>query len=106
MKRTELEKIEREVKRVEKRNQLSQKRKEGQNKQSVGEYIESLASLFRYDSEEIFNAEDDVDILELLEGMKEFLPEKKWEDVLRKAIKKTGVKKKDLALEQIKNLLA
>ncbi len=106
MKRTELERIEREVRRVEKRSEFLQRRQGSQGAQSVGDYIEKLYGLFRYDEEEIFNTQEDLAILEVLEEMQLSLPQKKWDDVLRKAIKKAGVRHKDKALTELKSLLS
>lgn len=45
-------------------------------------------------------------MFELLLTMKADLPEKQWETVLRSAIQKTKVVEKDLALTELKALLA
>lgn len=104
MKRTELERRERELKRSEKKVEVLE-RKMSVEKPTPGAYIQNLFSLFRYDAQEIFNTVDDVDILELLENMKENLPEKQWDNVLKKAIKKTNIAQKDRAFDEIKTLL-
>ena len=102
MKRTEMERIERELKRQEKKTtRIAGSGTPG----SVGEYIERLYGLFRYDQTEIFNTSESVEILELLEDMKNDIPEKKWSDVLKKAIKKTQVVEKDKAMEELKELI-
>ena len=72
---------------------------------SVGDYIERLFGLFRYDQSEIFNTGESMEILELLEEMKEDIPEKKWPDVLKKAIKKTQVAQKEKAMAELKELI-
>ncbi|MBX7059608.1 MAG: hypothetical protein K1X75_16205 [Leptospirales bacterium] len=106
MKRTEMERIEREMRRREKANQRVAGGAAGAGAgASVGEYIERLFALFRYDEAEIFNAREDVNVLEVLEAMKADLPQKKWEDVLRKAIKKTGVKERDRAFQELSALM-
>ena len=102
MKRTEIERIERELKRTEKKEARVDTDRNGN---SVGGYIERLASLFRYDQNEIFNAATDEAILEVIEELKEHIPEKKWDDVLRKSVKKTGVREKDKAVEELRGLL-
>ena len=106
MKRTELERIEREVKRVQKREELAQKRKQGEGSLSVGAYIDQLHACFRYDENEIFNTQEDVSILEVLEEVQANLPSHKWEDVLRKAVKKAGIKKREKAFIELKELLS
>lgn len=104
MKRTEIERIERELKRVEKREKKAQLREPGDV--TPGAYIERLFSLYRYDMNEIFNTQTDEDILEVLEELKENLPEKKQMDVLRKSIKRTGVKQRDRAYEELVSLMS
>ncbi len=104
MKRTEMERIEREMHRRQKAIERVQSGSGG-SAASVGEYIEKLFGLFRYDANEIFNSRDDVNILEVLENMKNDIPPKKWEDVLKKAIKKTGVKERDRAYQDLAALL-
>ena len=105
MKRTELERIEREVKRIQKRDEIAQKRKGDGEAPSVGMYINQLHSCFRYDENEIFNTQKDVSILEVLEGMQADIPSHKWGDVLRKAIKKAGVKEKEKAFGELQELI-
>lgn len=104
MKRTELERRERELRRSEKKVDVLERKMSGE-KATPGSYIQDLFSLFRYDGDVIFNTLDDVEILELLENMKADLPEKQWDNVLRKAIKKTNINQKDRAFDEIKTLL-
>ena len=106
MKRTEIERIEREVKRVQKREEIAQKRKQSDATPSVAMYISQLYSCFRYDENEIFNTQEDLSILEVLEGMQANIPSHKWDDVLRKAIKKAGIKKREKALGELKELIS
>lgn len=105
MKRTELERIERGLKRDAKRVAIAEKRTRSQGEQSVGYYIEQLYGLFRYDENQIFNIQDDMAILELLESMQGNLPQKKWNDVLRKAIRKAGVVQRDRALQELQEMI-
>ncbi|TGK32580.1 hypothetical protein EHQ12_18395 [Leptospira gomenensis] len=105
MKRTELERRERDLRKAEKKTQLQEKRLASGKGNSVGDYIDELAALFRYDATEIFNTGDDIAVLELLEDIQANLPPKQWENVLRKAIKKTGVQEKDKAYSELKELM-
>ena len=57
------------------------------------------------DFNEDYRALPDINILELLENMKIDLPQEQWENVLRKSIKKTKVTQKDLALQDLKELM-
>lgn len=106
MKRTDLEKHMRELKKSEKKEKGLQKNAEAVSPTKlIGLYISDLFSLFRYDSEEIFNINSDVKILELLEKMKSDLPEKQWENVIRKGVKQTNISNKEKAVEQLKQLM-
>lgn len=100
MKRTDLERRERELKRSTKKVEVIE-RKSSRAGRSIGQYIDDLAGLFRYDAEEIFNTTDDIEILELIERMKEDLPEKQWETALRKAVNRTKVKQAQRAVEEL-----
>jgi hypothetical protein len=104
MKRTELEKRERELKRTQKKADVLE-RKSSVRGSNVGMFIEDLFKCFLYDQNEIFNTGEDIKILEILEDMKENLPEKQWDNVLRKSIKKTNVSQKDKAFNELKALL-
>lgn len=105
MKRTELERRERELKRMAKRVEVLE-RKSSRARRTVGQYIDDLAALFRYDAEEIFNTTDDLDILELIERMKEELPEKQWETVLKKAVNRTKVRQANRAVKELSTFIA
>ncbi|MBW7857870.1 MAG: hypothetical protein H3C43_06195 [Leptonema sp. (in: Bacteria)] len=100
MKRTELERRERELKRSTKKVEVIE-RKSSRAGRSVGQFIDDLAGLFRHDVEEIFNTTDDIEILDLIERMKEDLPEKQWETVLRKAVNRTKVKQAQRAIDEL-----
>jgi hypothetical protein len=100
MKRTELERRERELKRSAKKVEV-QERKSGRAGRTIGQYIDDLAAMFRYDAEEIFNTTDDLAILELIERMKEDLPEKQWDTVLRTAVNRTKVKQANRAVDEL-----
>ncbi|TGK08952.1 hypothetical protein EHO60_13055 [Leptospira fletcheri] len=103
MKRTELERRERDLRKAQKKQETLQRRAKGS---SIGDFIEQLSGLFRHDATEIFNTKDDIAILEVLEDMQAVIPQKKWDDVLRKAIKKTGVVEKERAYQELLELLS
>ena len=106
MKRTDLERHQRELKRSEKKNKVLDKKVQTQSSTKViGEYINSLFSLFRYDNEKIFNISNDIKILELLEQMKTEVPDNKRENIIRKAIKKTNIADKESAFNELIELL-
>jgi hypothetical protein len=105
MKKTDLERYQRELKKsMKKQDVLRRKSESAKPTKRVGEYIERFFSLFRYDSEEIFNIKSDIKILEVIEEMKIELPEKYWENILRKSIKKTNINKRDEAFNSLKEL--
>lgn len=105
MKRNDMERIERELKRVQKRQKLGEKRDAERPPQTIGAYIKDLNALLRHDGNVIYNTLDDEEILELLENMKEDVPEEKWETVIRKAVNATKVTERDTAVEQLCSLI-
>jgi len=109
MKRTDQERIERELKRREKHAKVQATRATGEapvEGTSVSDYIKRLVALLQYDDHQIYNTRDDEDVFELLLNMKIDLPEKQWDTVLKSAIQKTKVEQKELALSELKELMA
>jgi hypothetical protein len=104
MKRTDLQKRERELKRAQKKEERLAKSGD-KIERTVGDYIKDLHSLMFFDETRIYNAKDSIEILEFFEEMKESLEESQWENVVRKAIKKTGVKERDSAYNDLMQLL-
>lgn len=104
MKRTELERRVRQLKREEKVQDFLETvgTREGR---SVNTYIEELFGMLYYNEREVLNIKENVEILELFEGLKEDHPEKQWPNVIKKAIRKTGVQEKDRAVEELTELL-
>ena len=54
----------------------------------------------------IYNIAESVEILELFDDMKDSIDESQWNNVIRKAVKKTGVAEKDAAVAELTELLA
>ncbi len=104
MKRTELEKRERKMKSTLKKQDVLERKMENNRQNSVNDYINDLFALFRYDTKEIFNAKEDIQIIEFFEEMKENVPDKQWENVIKKAIKRTNIEEKDRAYNELKTL--
>lgn len=98
MKSTDLERKNREIRKAQKR-QMVLERKGQRDSRTPGDYINLFDEAFFYDEEKIYNIEISEDILVLLEEMKEDLPQKQWANVIRKAVKKTKIKKKDEAID-------
>ncbi len=105
MKRNDMERIERELKRAQKRQRLGEKRDSERPPQSIGAYIKELKDLLRHDGDVIYNTLDDEEILECLENMKDDIPEHKWETVLRKAVNGTKVTMRDQAISELMTLV-
>lgn len=103
MKRTDMLRKERELKRAQKK--VDKISRESGGDMSVGDYITELSSLFFHDQAKIYNIDSDERILELLEDMKDNSEEKNWDSIIRKSVKKTGITEKDSAVEQLKSLL-
>lgn len=104
MKRTDLQKRERELKRAKKKEERLDKTGDKSEK-TIGDYINELNSLFFHDENKIYNAKESMEILELFEEMKANVEESNWEVIIRKAIKKTQVKERDQAFNDLKTLL-
>ena len=81
---------------------------ENRAERSVGDYIKKLYSLFYHDDKKIYNLKDNAEILTLLAEMKEDLPESKWDDVLRKAIKETKIEvnQRESVFKELKSYLS
>jgi len=101
MKRTEQERKERELKRSQKKVEVLG-RKGAKAKSSVGECITDLAEIIFHDGTDVYNTEDDDRIVEFFMIMKDDQLEKDWDAILRKAIRKTGVKNKEPGFQKIK----
>jgi len=105
MKRTDQERIERELRRREKKVRVTERRTSARPEASASAYIKVLLEAFEFDDNIIFNTANDENVQELLMSMKEDLPEKDWEGVLRSAIRKTKVQEKDAAFSELKAIL-
>ena len=103
MKSTDLARRDRELKRARKRAEVIQ-RKSLKSTNTVGEFIDQLASLLFTDGQKIYGISDSADILEFLENMKEQQPEKQWEPIIRKAVKKTKVVQREEAIMELMEL--
>jgi hypothetical protein len=104
MKRTDMDRIDRELKRARKKQQIADKLADRKD-QSAGGFAKALFDALQFDEQHIFNDADDESLLEIILEMKEALPEKQWEPVVRKAIRLTGVEDKQGAWEVFRSLL-
>ena len=105
MKSTDIARRDRELRREKKRNEVMARRA-AKKARTVGDYINDLAALFFHDDVRIYNTVDNNDsIMELLETMKMELPEKQWDNVLRKAVKKTQITEREKAIKELREIL-
>jgi hypothetical protein len=111
MKRTDQERIERELRRREKQGKVAARHADGRTEgrdpadATPGAFIQNLLDRFEHDDHQIYNTHGDDGVLEVLMAMKEELPEKHWDSVLRSAIRKTKVTEKELAFNELKESL-
>ncbi len=103
MKSTDLARRDRELKRARKKTEVIQ-RKSLKSTNTVGDFIDQLSGMLFNDGQRIYGISDSTDILEFLENMKEEQPEKQWEPIIRKAVKKTKVVHKDEAVKELMEL--
>jgi len=103
MKSTDLARKDRDLKKARKK-QENLERRGSREERSVGDYINDLSDLFFYDQQKIYNISSSEEIMLLLEELKEEHPEKQWNIVLKKAIKKTKVAEKDAALLELQQM--
>lgn len=104
MKRTELERRVRQLKREEKVQGFLESVSSRESR-SVSDYIDDLFGMLYYNEHEVLNIKENVEILELFENLKEDHPEKQWSNVIKKAIRKTSVKERDRAVDELTELL-
>jgi hypothetical protein len=105
MKSTEIARRDREFKREKKRQEVLGRRQD-KKEITVGDYIDNLHALFFHDDKRIFNTTKNNDpIVDLIGTMKIELPERQWENVLRKAVKKTGIADRETAFKELKEVL-
>lgn len=105
MKRTDIQRKERELKRAEKKADRIASKGDRKDDASVGAYIDRLHALFFYDETRIYNTKHSVEILEVLEEAKEAFDDQSLETIVRKAIRKSKVKEKDLAFTELMELV-
>lgn len=105
MKRTDQERIAREVGRQQKKEAIREKRINDKEDLSVGGFAKALEDAFMWDDEIVYNIQDD-SVLEVLMDMKETLSDKDCEAALKRAIKRTKVKDRQTPLDEALTLLA
>jgi hypothetical protein len=103
MKRTEIERRERELRRARKREESLARNEAGGEMPSVGDYINELHDLFIFDETKIWNVAHD-EVLEMLMQIEADYPDK-VETILKKAIRKTKVRARDDAFTELSAIL-
>ncbi len=103
MKSTDMARRDREFKRSRKKSEVIQ-RKGLKSTNTIGDFIDQLSGMLFNDGKRIYGISESTDILEFLENMKEEQPEKQWESIIRKAVKKTKVTHKDEAVKALMEL--
>jgi hypothetical protein len=104
MKRTDQERIAREIGRQQKKDRIREKRINDKEDVSVGGYAKALEDAFMWDDETIYNVQDD-SVLEVLMDMKEDLSDKDCEAAIKRAIKRTKVKDRDTPFDEAMQIL-
>ena len=104
MKRTDQERIAREIGRQQKKAAIQEKRLNGKASGTVGDYAKQLEDVFMWDDETVYNVQDDA-VLEILMEMKEDLSDKDCEAAIKRAIKRTKVKDRDTPFEEARLIL-
>ncbi len=107
MKSTDIDRRDREVKRSLKKQEILQRKQGKRGGLSVGDYINLLESKLFHDDQKIYNIKDNNDeVVEVLNGIKSEIDEKHWDTILRKAVTKTGIKQKESALTELKEVFS
>ena len=101
MKRTDIDRQDRELRKSQKKEEVIKRSADKKTDRTVGDFINELHSYFFHDENKIFNISQSEDILEILDDIKTSLPEKQWENIIRKAVKKTLVKEKEAAVKEL-----
>jgi hypothetical protein len=104
MKRTDIERKEREIRRKQKKEELLERKVE-QRAGSIGDYINKLGEVFFHDETRIYNSKSDERILEVIEEMKENYDREECEKIIRRAIRATKVKEKEQAFKDLVDFL-
>ncbi len=105
MKSTDIARSDRELRRARKKEEYIQN-KLNRSTPSVGDYINQLHDMLFFDAQKIYGIADNEDILMKFVEMRVDQPEKQWEIIIRKAVRKTKVVQKEEAIKELLELLA
>lgn len=102
MKSTDIARRDREIRRNQKKAEVIQRKQGKREGLTIGDYIKLLSEKFFHDAEKIYNIQsNNEEVLLLIEEIKESIEEKNWETILKKAIKATGIAKKEEAFKEL-----
>ena len=87
------------VKRARKREESLERNESGGDVPTVGDYINDLHSVFIFDTEKIWNTQHE-DVLETIMQIEADYPDK-LDVIMKKAIRKTKVKERDRAYQEL-----
>jgi hypothetical protein len=105
MKRTDILRKERELKRSQKKEERISGKGDRKDETSVGGFIDRLHSLFFHDDVRIYNALQSEEILGVLEEAKQIYDMQQVETIVRKAVRKAKVEQKDQAFDELMSLI-
>ena len=104
MKSTDIARSDRELRRARKKDEYIQN-KLNRDSLSVSDYINQLHDMMFFDAQKIYGISDNEDILMKFVEMRVDQPEKQWETIIRKAVRKTKVAQKEEAVKELIELL-
>ncbi len=104
MKSTDLMRKDRELRRQEKKQRIISDKLASRHG-SVGQCISQLHDLFFFDEEKIYNIDQSSEIFELLVELQEENTDKQLFNIINKAVRKTKVKLKQEAIEELCHLV-
>ena len=104
MKSTDIARSDRELKRARKKAEYIEN-KLNRDSLSVGDYINQLHELMFFDAQKVYGISENEDLLMKFVEMRVDQPEKQWETIIRKAVRKTKVVQKEEAVKELMELL-
>lgn len=104
MKSTDIARSDRELRRARKKDEYILDRLNRETL-SVGDYINQLHDLMFFDAHKIYGISENEDLLMKFVEMRVDQPEKQWETIIRKAVRKTKVAQKEDAVKELIELL-
>lgn len=104
MKSTDIARSDRELKRARKKAEYIED-KLNRTSLSVGDYINQIHDLMFFDAQKVYGIPENEDLLMKFVEMRMDQPEKQWETIIRKAVRKTKVVQKEEAVKELMELL-